>query len=434
MARTTTETPANSLSEEAGVRRGFFSTFDVLQFPVYRTIWIGTALSFLAFHMSTTAQGVVAYDLTGSNSAVGLVQMGQGIALVFLNPISGALVDRFSKRWLMLISQTVIGISLTSIAVLLLTDSITILFLAIGSFLIGAAFSFSGPSRTALLSELMPDDKKDRAMALIQVGANFPRVAGPFFAGIMLAWAVLGAAGTYFVAAAVMGFVTATFWQVPPTPVRENSGEIGVLETAREGLSYVRRNPRVLHTVLSFQLLATFGFNYFVLMPAYVTETLDMGKASLGVLLGLGAAGGLISSLFVSSFAGSARVPMMITLSSLLLGAALIATGLAPSYAIAICTIILVGAGSSAFQTLCNVLAPRDAAPAYVGRVISIMFMAWGLNNLSGLPIGIAADAFGERSVLASLGGAVIAISILLAVWYRRIIANETSQAHAAHE
>src|SRR5438034_700564 len=74
------------------------STFAAFQMPVYRVIWFGTMLSFVAFNMGGPAQGVVAFDLTGNNSAVGFVGFGQGLAMFFLNPFSGAIADRFSKR------------------------------------------------------------------------------------------------------------------------------------------------------------------------------------------------------------------------------------------------------------------------------------------------------------------------------------------------
>src|SRR3954451_10100302 len=81
-------------TESAPVPSETTSTFAAFQMPVYRTIWLGTILSFVAFNMGGPAQGVVAFDLTGSNSAVGLVTFGQGLAMFFLNPFSGAIADR----------------------------------------------------------------------------------------------------------------------------------------------------------------------------------------------------------------------------------------------------------------------------------------------------------------------------------------------------
>src|SRR5436190_21263936 len=91
----------------AGEPEGMSGAFDSLRMPVYRTIWLGTIVSFFAFNTWGPAQGVVAFDLTGNNGAVGIVVFGQGLAQTLLNPISGALADRMSKRNLVLMCQGV---------------------------------------------------------------------------------------------------------------------------------------------------------------------------------------------------------------------------------------------------------------------------------------------------------------------------------------
>ena len=74
------------------------STFHSLSYREYRTLWLGSTLSFLAFMMSFVVSSVVAFDLTGKNASVGLVGLGQGVASILLSPIGGVVADRVSKR------------------------------------------------------------------------------------------------------------------------------------------------------------------------------------------------------------------------------------------------------------------------------------------------------------------------------------------------
>src|ERR1043165_2670295 len=107
-ATVTQETPPATLPGSAeAANAGWRSAFDALQMPVYRTIWIGTIVSFFAFNTWGPAQGVVAFDLTGNNGAVGIVVFGQGLAQTFLNPLSGAFADRVSKRNLVIACQSI---------------------------------------------------------------------------------------------------------------------------------------------------------------------------------------------------------------------------------------------------------------------------------------------------------------------------------------
>src|SRR5581483_4712816 len=182
----------------AGASRWFASTFDSLRVRPYRVLWIGTVLSFVAFMMSMTAQSLVAFDITGNNRAVGSVMFGQGVAMLALTPFGGAIADRVSKRFLLLLCQSSIGVTMLVTGVLIASGAITIFFLAAGAFVVGTMFSFLGPTRTAYIGEIVEEERRGNALALTQVGMNATRVFGPFLAGGLLAWDLVGSAGTYF--------------------------------------------------------------------------------------------------------------------------------------------------------------------------------------------------------------------------------------------
>jgi MFS family permease len=424
LARLTVERPEEPLAIDRvhPARAWAASTFDAFNEPVYRTIWLGTILAFLAFNMSMTAQGVVAYDLTGSNRAVGAVVFGQGIAMLLLNPFGGAIADRFSKRFLILLAQTVIGATMLTVAILIATDRISVFFLATGAFVVGCMFAFLGPTRMSLLGEVMTGNRIGNAMALIQVGGNFARIGGPFLAGALLAWPAVGSAGTYFLIASIFILVIATLYGIPDSPPRANRNQTNMLQDVRSGVRYLMSEPRLFHLVVSFHLVTILGLSYIVLMPGFAKDVLDAGTAGLGMLFGVAAAGGFITSVIVASLADSRRAPVYLTFSSLGLGIALVLFSISPTFPVALVASVFVGACSSAFQTLNNAIALKRSAQEYMGRVTSLMFLAWGLNSLVGLPVGSLADLFGERTVLASLGIALFLVVILLAIWERAML------------
>jgi MFS family permease len=317
--------------------------------------------------------------------------------------------------------QAVAFATMLTVAILIKTGHISILALGCAAFVVGSMFSFNGPSRNALIGELVPRDRLSNAIALIQVGGNFSRTAAPFVAGILLSWDLVGAAGTYFFMATVMLLVLLTMNQIPPTPPRQDEVKTSLFQDITVGWRYVTSRARLLHCVVSFWLIVSLGFSNFVLMPGFSKQVLDAGTPGVGMLLGASAAGGIVTSLIVASMANSPNVQKLLTASSFFLGVALIATGFAPTLLVAIACMALVGAGSAAFQCLNNVVGIRRSEPEFYGRVMAMMFVAWGMQALSGLPIGFAADAFGERAVLAGLGALVIAMTVVLAIWDRAI-------------
>jgi MFS family permease len=286
-------------------------------------------------------------------------------------------------------------------------------------------FSFLGPTRMALVGEVVQPGRMGNAMALIQVGGNFARIGGPFLAGAMLAWPVIGSDGTYYFIAAIFIFVIATLMWIPDSPPRTDRGQTNVLQDIGSGFRHIADHPRLLHSVVSFHLVTMIGLSYIVLMPGFAKEVLDAGTAGLGILLGVAAAGGFVMSLVVASLADSRRAELFMTVSSFGLGVALILTGMAPTLAAAIPAMVLVGGTSSGFQTLNNAVALRRTNQVFIGRVVSLMFLAWGIMSLMSLPIGVLADVTGERAVMMGLGVVLCVVVVLLALWGRRIEAKE---------
>ncbi len=74
------------------------TTFAAFEIRDFRILWLGTIFSFVAFFMSTVVQHVVAFELTGTNGAVGYVVSAQGVAMALLGPLGGAYADRWPKR------------------------------------------------------------------------------------------------------------------------------------------------------------------------------------------------------------------------------------------------------------------------------------------------------------------------------------------------
>ena len=399
------------------------NTFSAFSNRQYRILWFGTILAFLAFNMAVTAQNVVAFDLTGNNRAVGFVAFGQGLAMLLLNPFGGALADRLPKRLMIILAQSIVGLVMLTMALLLVFDYISVTFLAVGAFVTGCTFAFLGPTRTALLAEVVPEERLGNAMALVQVGGNFSRICGPFLASGFLAWSFFGPTGVYFVISAMFIFVVATFYQIPPSKPPKRR-ETSVLQDVRLGIRHVLGNPRLFHLLASYHLVTTLGLSYYVLMPGLAKGVLNAGTAGLGVMLGVAAIGGLVMSVIVASLVDSKRAPTYLMASSGALSVSLIFLGLAPSFPLALVVMVFVGGSSSAFQTLNNAVTIRTTDRDFYGRVIGLMFLAWGILSVVALPVGFLADWLGVRTVLSSAGVILAIVVFLLFLWQQRIGAS----------
>ena len=389
----------------------FHNTFAALSERNFRVLWIGSLLAFIAFFMSTVVQSVVAFDLSGNNRAVGFVVFAQGIAQLALGPIGGALADRLSKKAVILTCQVAIFAAFVALGVLVALDVITVAYLAVGSFVIGVAFSFLGPSRQAFMLELVDGNRRGNAVALSQVALNASRIVAPLVAGLMLAVGFLGAAGAFLgMGALYVGAIVSTA-SLPPSrpPTGTNRSVFGDIVS---GLGYVRSHSRLRRLVLSYVLVIMFGFTYVTVLPGLVENELNQKAESITLLLGVNAVGGLGASIGVASQADSKPARAIYTTMCLIFGLSLLAQGFAPNYALLAVAMFFGGLGAGGFQTLNGAIVSHITEPEYFGRVVSLTFLAFATSSIFALPIGFLADAVGERPTVWLTGGIVTAVTI----------------------
>ena len=406
--------------------RWYQTTFEALHVRDYRVLWWGSTLATLAFMMTRTVQSVVAFDLAGNSTAVGIVALGSGIAMIFIGPLGGVLADRLSKRLVLLVGQSMVGACFVTIGVLIFADVISLWMLVALSFAMGIAFSFIGPTRQAYVGELVERDLLPNAVALSQLSMGFSRVVSPMLAGGLIALSFSGTGGTYLVMGAILFAVVATISMLPASRP-EPSGK-SITADFRAGIGHVRERPRLLLLVVSFVLVVIIGMPYVTVLPALLENELGQSTETIGVLFTVEAIGGLLTGLLVAgAIRGPGAVRMMFAL-GVVFGIALIGLSFAPNLSLALVAIFFMGVGLTGFQITNNALLMMEADREYFGRVMSLVMIAWGGQGLTALPIGILADRIGERPVLA-IEGVVIIVVVLAAAFAFSIAGRGTAVA-----
>ncbi len=383
--------------------------FGVLRHTQYRLLFAGTTLAMLAFGMMQVAQGVVAFELTGKNSAVGFVFLGQGISMLILSPVGGALSDRISKKKLLTSAQFVIGAMFAVIATFIVTDWISIGLLAAASLILGCMYSMMGPTRQAWVGDLLDGDDLARGVALQQLMMNTTRIAGPLIAGLLIASDGIGTAGTYFVMAALFGGVVIVLSRMAPSPPRPRETHTSMTADLTEGFQYIWQTREVRLLALVFVGIVLTAFSYQAIMPGYLENTLGHPASHLGILYGATAAGGIVVTLVLASRPPRRATAVMLTFGAAL-AASLAALAAAPNFAFALGAGAAVGAASSGFQMLNNVSLMERSDSAYFGRVMAVTMMAFGFNSIVSYPVGLIADSAGERATLGGLACACLCV------------------------
>ena len=193
------------------------------------------------------------------------------------------------------------------------------------------------------------------------------------------------------------------------------------------GVQYAWNQPRLRWMLILFFLMILFGLSSTAVLPGLVENELDRDVKAFSVIQAVNAIGGLLASIAVASVAGSRRALAVYSVSGVLGGLGLILAGIAPTFLIVLLPMFVFGVGFGAFQTLNNAVIVTETDPDYFGRVTSLTFLAFAGFLIAALPVGLAADAIGERLTLVLLGTVTTATVLLIAP----LIARAPSIAHA---
>jgi len=401
----------------------------VLSDRQFRLLFLGTTLSMLAFGMMQVVQGVVAFDLTGKNGAVGFVYLGQGVSMLILSPVGGALSDRVSKKKMLTAAQFVIGAMFGFIAFMIATEWLTIGILALCSLILGCMYSMMGPTRQAWVGDILTGPDLAKGVALSQMMMNSTRIVGPLIAGAMIAAEPIGAAGTYIGMAILFAIVVFILTRMEPTPPRPRENVTSVKTDLAEGFRYIWKTPDVRLLALVFAGVVLCGFTYMTIMPGYLENALDTRTTLLGAMFATTAVGGIVVTLGLASWRVENPVALMLVFGAIFAGS-LSLLAIAPNFAAALVASAVVGAASSGFQMLNNVNLMERTDPLFFGRVMAVTMMAFGLNSIFSFPVGLIADAVGERTTLFGLSAAAMSV-VVLGVFAMRAIPAKPIVPHA---
>lgn len=385
--------------------------FSSLEIPLYRLLLAGGTLNFLAMQIALIARAWLAYDLTGSNTALGGVLIGFGISSIIAIPTAGVLADRFSKRTILLVTGTGQGVVSAALALAVATGVIEYWMLVAASVIQGAMISFIAPARMGFMAEAVDRERLTNAVFLSQSSVQLTRVFGPATAGALIGVQTIGVTGVYIIAAACSAAGVALTVGLPPgrptaTSVQSPLGDLV------DGLRYVRSNRPVAHLLTLSFVVVLIGLPHTAFLPVVADDLFDAGSFGFGILTTAAAVGALSASLGLANTDRS-RLWHLQAVAAVTFGGFLALFGMAPSFVAAVALIFAVGAAAAVFQAMNNSLVLTSVPVEYHGRMQSLLMLSFSGFGLAALPIGIVADAIGLRQTLVIMGGLVVAVSLL---------------------
>ena len=383
--------------------------FRTLRYRDFRLLWIAEVVSITGSYAQRAAMGWQIYELTGSELDLGLLGLAKFLPVLFFGVAGGVIADRGDRRQTLLVSQILLLAVAVCLTALTFTGLITLWAIYILAFFDGMFFSVAAPTRRALIANLVPRSSLPGAATVTNLGMNISQVLGPALGGLVIALWGPGVAYLFDALsfAYVVGVILMITTRIDPVPIT-----LSGLQSAREGLTFLRRTP-VLGGVMLTDALATFFGMTTVLMPVFAEEVFHVGASGFGLLLAAPAAGAVAMSLALTVIRLPNRVGMVVLVSIFLYGVAMLGFGLTASFLLGLAALAISGM-ADALSATCRHAIRDVVTPDHLrGRLAAIhRTLAVGGPQLGELRSGVTASAFGAGPAVA-VGGLLAAASVV---------------------
>ncbi len=378
------------------MKRAFVS----LSYPNYRLWFTGQLISMTGTWMQNTAQAYLAFELTKSPAFLGMMAFAQGVPTWIFMIYAGAIVDRISRRQILIVSQIFMMCLAILMAFLTWLDRLQPWHILILASLTGVANSFDAPARQSLASELV--EKKDLTNALALNGAlfNLGSTVGPALAGII--YVVSGPIVCFVLNAVSFLAVLIALAKIKLPPKIRRKTEESILEQLKEGVVYAATHRVIGVLIFLAGSMSLFGISVVTIFPAWAVHQLDGDARVAGYLQAGRGLGAVLGALGVAYFASIMVRGRWIAIGALSLPVVLIGFSLSKTLVFSLIFVALLGVSQIMLLNLSNSLIHSEVDDRLRGRVASIFGLTFfGLMPIGGLIMGQLAETWSEPFAVA---------------------------------
>jgi len=393
--------------------------------PSFGLLFLATAGSSFGTYLAAIVLTVDVYDRTGSGVWVAALLIADFLPIVLIGLLLGPLVDRLSRRGLMVVSDLV---RVAVFAVLpFVHEPAGIVALAAVA---GIATGFFRPAVYAGLPNLVPDEELTNANSLLQTVETIAWMIGPVVGGLMLTtWSP----SVPYAVNAVTFLVSAVLvFRIPDRALRsEESLTRGHWRDVSDGFRLVLTSPplRTVLVVWNVVLLGSAAIN--VAEVVFAKETLDSGNVGFGILVAASGVGLAVGSYLAAPSLGLLGLRRHYAASIALMALGWGGAALSPTIWVAVPLVVVGAAGNGAAIISNQLLVQRGAPDRYRGRALAtIMSTNYAILGLAMAAAGVLTDAYGPRWVWGVAGVVYLVAAFLTLVVTRWLPVAQADESH----
>jgi len=344
--------------------------FSALAHRNYRIFFGSQILSLPGTWLQLVAEGWLVYDLTGSALALGLIRFLHTIPVTLLSVAAGGLADRYDKRRVLVVTQSVAMIVAFVLFLLAYKGNIQVWQLSCLALVLGIANAFDIPTRQSFIVDLVGRPDLMNAIALNSSVFNSARIVGPAIAGILIS--TVGVAYCFLLNSISFLFVLFGYLSLRLAKKREVTE--GEKKDRGIGAAFrvVMATPSLRRLMGMTALTSVFGMSYSTLMPIFAEDIWYVGPKGLGSLLAANGVGALLGSITLALLSHSGRGPLLVKVGSTGFAASMIGFAFCPNAYFAMGALVLSGWFMVLFYATTNTLVQGQAPDRLRGRIMGL--------------------------------------------------------------
>jgi MFS family permease len=396
-------------------------TFHAFSYRNYRLLWIGDLATAAGAWIQQTVMGWVVYDMTGSGSILGAVNLMRTIPILLFSPAAGVATDRVPRNRIIAVSQFCMFVLTFMVGIDLMAGTQQIWHLFLFTFLIATAQTFNLPARQTFVFDLVPRNVIPNAVALSWFAFSLARSIGPAIGGLLIV--AFGPANNFFLQGLAYMSVMVTVLLIRTERRAAPTNRKPFFESVREGYGFVLTEPRA-RLVLAMSLISPMFIIplHGALLPIFAKQVFHQGADVLGILVGSIGFGGLFGGLLTASLNRVDRRGMLQMVALLIFSGSevifSILAGTTGNIWISVPFLVIAGTAESLYTTT-NTTVLQLLAPEHLrGSMASVLQLAMLIMPIGGIIAGASADVFGAPAVGAtitfiafSIGASILALS-----------------------
>lgn len=391
-------------------------TFSSLRIRNFKLFFIGQLISNTGNWLTNVALILLVLKLTGSGFAVGVLTACQFGPIFFLSPWAGVLADRFDKRRLLLITQSLEMLQSIGLAILAFLPHPPLIGLYMLALIGGILLSFDNPFRRSFVGEMVPQHEIPNAVVLYSTIVNSSRIFGPALAGLLVV--TLGYGWSFTIDAISYIAVLTALFMMRKEDLYRSPRKQGTKSSIRDGMRYIFSMPVLWISFVMLLFIGTLSYNFNVTLPLFVTRTLHSNEGMFTILYSIFSLGAVVCSLVVAHrrLVGIRHIIM----GAFALGITMILLAFTSNVLLAMFVAFFVGMTTILYMNATTALAQVESKHEMHGRVLSLQaVLTMGTTLIGGPFSGWLADTLGSRSPFI-FGGIVCLLAAGFGWWATR--------------